>query len=519
MKKNIIFIGIILLLLGCFQTLGAEPAYPAWYSGFGLKAQVPLVYPFYIKLNDLTNVSVASPTDNYVLTYDAATKLWGAEVTADTDAFTVKIDAGATAGYLGVAYSDGVLRVDQNELTYVDGGDFITLGLADHDTARTALGLAIGTDVQAYDADLTTYAGITPSANAQTLLAETFAQMLASIGGQASDASLTSIAGLTYVSGSFIALTAEDTYTVRTYAQTLSDIGGQASDADLTTLAGSTAWRLFYSDGSNVITELALGTSGQYLKANGTTSAPTWDTPGGSDTFAGFQIDGVSQTAVAPTFDFDGTAFSIVENPDNDFDINIVAATDEIAGKVELATTAETTTGTDATRAVTPDGLKDGYQGSANVTTLGTIGTGTWEGTAVDNAHVAGLNQNCLTTSDIQHADIYHTGFIGTNYYDNGNSGASITIDWNNGNLQYVTLTAVGVDITFTEPPHPGKCELWIIQDGTGSRTIDWEHEISPKWPGGVEPTLTTTAAAVDVICFTYIGGTTYRGLYNGDFK
>ena len=53
------------------------------------------------------------------------------------------------------------------------------------------------------------------------------------------------------------------------------------------------------------------------------------------------------------------------------------------AGIVELATTAETTTGTDADRAVTPDGLKDGYQGSANVTTLGTIGTGTWQGTAI----------------------------------------------------------------------------------------------------------------------------------------
>ena len=67
------------------------------------------------------------------------------------------------------------------------------------------------------------------------------------------------------------------------------------------------------------------------------------------------------------------------------------------AGIVELATTAETTTGTDTTRAVTPDGLKDGYQGSSNVTTLGTIGTGTWQGTAIasgyldsDTAHLSG---------------------------------------------------------------------------------------------------------------------------------
>lgn len=56
-------------------------------------------------------------------------------------------------------------------------------------------------------------------------------------------------------------------------------------------------------------------------------------------------------------------------------------------GIVELATTAETTTGTDATRAVTPDGLKDGYEGSSNVTTLGTIATGVWNGTDIGVAH------------------------------------------------------------------------------------------------------------------------------------
>lgn len=42
---------------------------------------------------------------------------------------------------------------------------------------------------------------------------------------QTADAALTSISGLTYVSGSFIALTAENVYAVRTYAQVLSDIG------------------------------------------------------------------------------------------------------------------------------------------------------------------------------------------------------------------------------------------------------------------------------------------------------
>ena len=38
---------------------------------------------------------------------------------------------------------------------------------------------------------------------------------------------------------------------------------------------------------------------------------------------------------------------------------SVSSASDTKAGKVELATIAETTTGTDATRAVTPDGLHD----------------------------------------------------------------------------------------------------------------------------------------------------------------
>lgn len=41
---------------------------------------------------------------------------------------------------------------------------------ADNTAAKTTLGLVIGTNVQAFDADLTTWAGLTPSANAQSLV-------------------------------------------------------------------------------------------------------------------------------------------------------------------------------------------------------------------------------------------------------------------------------------------------------------------------------------------------------------
>ena len=69
--------------------------------------------------------------------------------------------------------------------------------------------------------------------------------------------------------------------------------------------------------------------------------------------------------------------------------IEVNAANVSSRGVVELATTAETTTGTDVARAVTPNGLKDGYQGSSNVTTLGTIGTGEWRGTAINGTYIA----------------------------------------------------------------------------------------------------------------------------------
>lgn len=40
-----------------------------------------------------------------------------------------------------------------------------------------------------------------------------------------------------------------------------------------------TAWRVFYTNGSGVMVELALGASGTYLKSNGAAAAPTFEAP------------------------------------------------------------------------------------------------------------------------------------------------------------------------------------------------------------------------------------------------
>lgn len=61
------------------------------------------------------------------------------------------------------------------------------------------------------------------------------------------------------------------------------DISGKADKSGaLTQFLGNTAWRVFYSDASGDITELALGADGTFLKSNGASSAPTFATPAGS---------------------------------------------------------------------------------------------------------------------------------------------------------------------------------------------------------------------------------------------
>ena len=85
----------------------------------------------------------------------------------------------------------------------------------------------------------------------------------------------------------------------------------------------------------------------------------------------------ITHTSGAPAIGVQGSNGISTTNPSTDvIQINGTSASTSLKGVVELATTAETTTGTDTDRAVTPDGLKDGYQGSSNIETVGDLDSG-----------------------------------------------------------------------------------------------------------------------------------------------
>jgi hypothetical protein len=195
-----------------------------------------------------------------------------------TDTSLIREDINSNSDIIDGRFSSTYLAVQSKSAVSITGGNItgITdLPIADGGTgsstailARTALGLEIGTNVQAYDAGLLSIAALTTAANKSiyTTASDVYATYDLTAFGmsilddaneatfkatvnleigtdvQAYDASLTSISALTYVSGSYIALTAADTYTVRTYTQVLSDIGAANSGANssITSLTGLT---------------------------------------------------------------------------------------------------------------------------------------------------------------------------------------------------------------------------------------------------------------------------------------
>ena len=94
---------------------------------------------------------------------------------------------------------------------------------------------------------------------------------------------------------------------------------------------------------------------------------------------------------------------------------------------------------------------------------------------------------------------------------------SAFTVDWTTSHVHQITITGTTLDITCTDPPSPCFLLLIIIQ-GDGDDTIDWTNEADIKFPGNVDPTLSTGSGDLDIVRMFWTG-TLYVALFNGNFE
>ena len=90
-----------------------------------------------------------------------------------------------------------------------------------------------------------------------------------------------------------------------------------------------------------------------------------------------------------------------------------------------------------------------------------------------------------------------------------GTPSAGATIDWNNGNVQYIQLASGANTLSLSSPKSGATYILQVKQPSSGAAgTITYPTSV--KYPGGTKSVLTTDNDAIDIITLIYNGTTTH---------
>ena len=293
---------------------------------------------------------------------------------------------------------------------------------------------------------------------------------LAGLGGQASSTNLTSVAGLTYASTSFVKMTAAGTFGLDTnsYVTTSGNAATATSATTATNIAGGGAGQVPYNTASGATSFLAAGTAGQVLQSNGT-SAPSWSTVTAGSS--------VTTSATAPATPTAGNQWY-----DTNTGIIYTYVNDGTSSQWVQGSTATLDTGVPA------GGTTNQFLVKSSATDYATA----WTGTLINPTF--------------------------TNYtetlYDAG-TGSAFTLNLSNGTIQKFTTNA---NMTLTLPASTaGKSFVVMVVYG-GVNTLTWSSPSTLKWVGGTVPTATSVAGKIDIFSFFQDGTNTYGTVYGQNF-
>ena len=99
-----------------------------------------------------------------------------------------------------------------------------------------------------------------------------------------------------------------------------------------------------------------------------------------------------------------------------------------------------------------------------------------------------------------------------------GATGGTVTLNWDNSNIQTLTLDSNISTLTKSNPIDGAVYTLFLTQGASGGYTVAWGADVD--WAGGTGPTLSTAIGAVDAVSLVYIAGVTgYYGNANLNFS